>query len=489
MESTVLGTLINEWPGDLPPAIQTLLRNAPDSFYEPSLKPVAVAIRELDLDGRAVNKHSVLKALGLHEHFNWDENISSLVGDGIPLEPAEGLAVKLVSEWQHRRRVDAVENAAEQLENDPSKSAIIARNVIETLADLDSQGAAKPAFSVRSPDEILGMEFDDTDRILGDRLLATGQSLVIAGAAGIGKSRLLFQLAACCITGRPFLGFDTEGGIGRRWLILQAENSTRRLNQDLGRLRQWLGDDWPQFNAAFRVHTLETDADSMLNLDDSQASANLARAIKDFDPAVVAWDSLYNFGIGDLSKDSDMRVTLDHLGLLSRKGNPHRAIVVLHHALTGRAGMAKATGFDRGSFGRNSKVLLAWCRAQMNVSPGTADSNESLVVSCGKCSNGPEFPTLAAKLTPAMMYEPDPAFDLQAWKSDAAGKSEGAHISGETIKELCADGPTKMRLAKLLQEETGCVRGSAYKAIERFEGRRVIHYSKITKTYAPSLKR
>jgi replicative DNA helicase len=112
-------------------------------------------------------------------------------------------------------------------------------------------------FTIRRPNEILGMAFDDNDIILGDRLLAIAQVLVIAAAGGIGKSRLACQLVACIISGKEFLGFRT-GRPGSRILILQTENSNRRLNQDLARLKAWLGDDWPRFDDQVRIHTIET---------------------------------------------------------------------------------------------------------------------------------------------------------------------------------------------------------------------------------------
>src|SRR5207245_2742064 len=52
---------------------------------------------------------------------------------------------------------------------------------------VEAEAEAEPAKSltIRAPDEILAMDFDDSDIILGDRLLALGQSLVMAGAGGV----------------------------------------------------------------------------------------------------------------------------------------------------------------------------------------------------------------------------------------------------------------------------------------------------------------
>ena len=95
-------------------------------------------------------------------------------------------------------------------------------------------------------------------------MIAAGQSTTILGPGGIGKSRLLLQLAAACITGREFLGLPTRAQ-GKRWLILQAENSNRRLRTDLEKLRAWIGEEsWNAFNEQVLIHTLETEEDCLL---------------------------------------------------------------------------------------------------------------------------------------------------------------------------------------------------------------------------------
>ncbi len=115
-------------------------------------------------------------------------------------------------------------------------------------------------------------------------------------------------------------------------------------------------------------------------------------------PDVIIWDSLYNFGTGDLNKDQDMRSSLSKVHQVSQHRNPQRGIVLLHHATTGKGGMVKVAGLDRASFGRNSKVLHAWARAQVNVAPLKGDDNDLLAIACGKASNGREFQPFAARL-------------------------------------------------------------------------------------------
>ena len=339
--------------------------------------------------------------------------------------------------------------------------------------------------SMRQPDDILSMTFDDADNYLGDRLLAAGQYMTLLGPGGIGKSRMLLQMAGCTITGRPFLGFETRAP-GKRWLILQAENSNRRLSFDLAALRAWIGPkDWPAVNDALVIHTLETDADGFMALDDPATVARIGDAIRQHQPDIIGLDSLYNFAIGDLNADREMRETLTAISRLSKAGNPHRALVVLHHALTGRAGAAKATGYDRASFGRNSKVLQSWTRGQINIAPGSADDNDTLVLTCGKTSNGREFAPFAIHLDPAsMIYEPAQGFDFAAWQSDIAGTKTGEPLmTPERVRELCGKPTTKAELARLIRDDCGCPRTASYRYIIRGEQSGKIKFNKANETY------
>ena len=64
-----------------------------------------------------------------------------------------------------------------------------------------------------------------------------------------------------------------------------------------------------------------------------------------------------------------MTSTLSTIGQLTRRGDPQRIPVIVHHSLTGKSGAVKAFGYDRGSYGRGSKVLLGWTRSQINLAP------------------------------------------------------------------------------------------------------------------------
>lgn len=374
------------------------------------------------------------------------------------------LFIEELKEMQQRRLALDVARRLLQAAGDKGAPAGQLLEDAETAFAQMRKITAPKALTIRTAAELLEESLVDNDNLLGDRLLARGQSLTLLGAGGIGKSRLLLQLAACSITGRPFLGLRVHVP-DLKWLIFQAENSKRRLQTDLQRLRAWLGDDWTRVASRLYIHTVEHADDCFVQLDQPGVRTRLGNVITQIDPDVVCFDPLNCFGVGDLNRDGDMRNTCQAITQLCAEGRADRAVVVLHHALTGKAGAARATGFDRSSFGRNSKLLQAWTRGQINLAPASGDDNARLVVSCGKCSNGEEFAPFAARLNPAtMIYEAEPGFDHQAWQRQL---SEGpARRPEDDLLDLCEQPQPRNEAARQLVAR-GHSQASAYRIIQR----------------------
>lgn len=357
------------------------------------------------------------------------------------------------------------------------------------LAQLNGQ------LSIRSPDEILAMPRNAKANFLGDKLLGIGRSLVFAGIGGLGKSRLLLQLMVDFILERLWCGIETHHTKGRPWLLLQTQNGTDRLQDDLERLKKYAGSDWPMVEENLKIHTLETDRDLMLHLSDPRNTCDLENVIRHYNPIGIAFDPLNEFGIGDLSKDIDMTATCQTIARISRAGNPERAIVISTHAITGVAGMKKAFGFEAAGFGRNSKMLHSWTRAYINVIPATEDYS-ILVLTCGKINDGKPFSPFAVHLNPeTMIYEPEPDFDISAFREqieslkkkrkiftdnpEIVAEIEWRNYKGDVVSELDQKG-----LAKSIMDELNCSRSTAYRLIEAAVIQRVIKFSKLTKIYA-----
>ncbi|MGA3144500.1 MAG: AAA family ATPase [Verrucomicrobiota bacterium] len=477
----IIATVLNEAGQHWTPKLRQAIAR-PELFQDGQLRIMAKAINTASANG------IIPSSIAIHEHL-------PKVHRGLvwSFQPTEALPLAIIEIEAETFLENALPVGIETLlgeswqaiKDNPKSASSIARHTVAALERITAEGDGKSSLTLRSPDELLAMTFDDSDRIIGDRLLATGQSLAICGAGGVGKSRLLLLLLACIAGARRFLTFDTFKP-EMKWLVLQTENSNRRLQQDLAPIKSWLGDDWLRFTECVTIHTIETDSDAFVNLDDPDAVARIEAAIQNHKPDGIAIDPLADFAAGDLNKDADMKLTLQSLSRLCRRGNPKRSIIVLHHAITGRGGAAKATGYDRASFARNSKMLHAWARGQINLAPVDPDSNDRLIVACGKCSNGREFQTFAVRLNPdTMIYECDPTVDVSQWERDITGTKDNAPLMNpDRVRELCAvTGSSKAALAKSIMDDCGCYRGSAYRYITRAEQSKIITFNKSHETY------
>ena len=78
----MLGTLLHEWPAQLPGAIRNLLTHAPESFDDPRLGEVAVAIRKVNMAGHGVNVVTVGRELG--GELEAGDFVRALLPDAVP---------------------------------------------------------------------------------------------------------------------------------------------------------------------------------------------------------------------------------------------------------------------------------------------------------------------------------------------------------------------------------------------------------------------
>jgi len=359
---------------------------------------------------------------------------------------------------------------------------------LEETLEATAGRSLKP-LTTRKPSEILSMAFDPADLLLDNGYLVKGNPVAIVGAGGLGKSRFVMQLAVACVLGRPFIGWQTRAA-GQKWLILQTENGNRRLQADLrGLLKGCTVEEMSKLDESLRIHTLENDDDAFVSLANPEAHQRISSILKDFPANVIVYDVLRDFGAGDLNADQFMTETCRAIGRITRDGDHTRIPVIVHHALTGKAGAGRATGFDRGSFGRNSKVLQSWVRAQINLAPYSGEANDVIVVASGKANDAEEFEPFAVRLDPETMnYERDASVDIGDWRQAVGGEAVGgsgatiAHVV-EAVRGVGLDGITKADLAKAVIKETACSRASAYRAIGKAEAKRAILRRQSDKLY------
>lgn len=345
---------------------------------------------------------------------------------------------------------------------------------------------SRKRLSIRTPDELAAMTFDDSHVILGPHVLSRGQNACIVGPGGVGKTRLLYQMAICTTIGRKFLGFTTPNP-NLKWLFIQVENDNRRLAYDFSKYKKWVSvEEWVKISKQIYVHTLETDDDGFLSLDLPRNRTLVSECIGDLRPNMVVWDALIDFGFGDLNHDVAMFASLSEISRITKCGDPLRNPFPIHHAITGKEAAGKAVGWERAGYGKGSKALHMWARLQINIAPGN-EAGDMIIVGAGKCSDSKEFQPFAARLNPeTMIYERDSEFSIKRWQADVARKNAPAITEGE-IADFCGmDGLARKELVKLICSSAECVEKTATRSIDRAVSRGKIRFIPQSEKYVKS---
>ncbi len=357
---------------------------------------------------------------------------------------------------------------------------------MEVIAVLEeAKASSKSKLTIRSVKELLGFAFTDSDNYFGDRILAEGQPATILGPGGVGKSRIVLQQAISMILGREFLGVKTHAS-WKRWLFIQTENSNRRLQVDLKGMIQGMKLGAAAMQAleeCLIIHTIEHEGDGFLaleNRDEFQAVQNL---ITDLNPDFVVFDPLNTFTLGDLNSDADMRALCTAITQATKRGNPKRVPIVLHHSLTGKAGAQRATGWDKASYGRNSKVLQAWTRSQVNIVPRDPEDATKLLITCGKNNNGAHFPDIAAAFDEdAGIYVVDESYDPQEFQESVGNvrKSKGSKVKYDPaeVVDLFQEDIVSFDLIELIKKHYKCGNTKAYSIMSEAKRAGYVDYYK-----------
>lgn len=304
---------------------------------------------------------------------------------------------------------------------------------------------------------ILGYVPDPRDEIWAGGILSAGEPAAIVGAPGVGKSRLALQAAIASILGWEFLGWQTKCA-DLKWLFLQTENSTRRLKSDLSAMTQHMMPDMKaRVAASLRILNVSVlEFASICMVDGHPDRERILDTLSAWPADVVVIDPLRDAGQGDPNKDADMVATCQAIGSVLKIGNPRRVPLVIHHGRTGSAEASRVFGDDAASFGRNSKVLYGWLRSQINVASAGIDYPGTIIVGCGKNSNGRPWEPFAARLCEqTMTYRrlDSDQFNIDEWAEKMGSTSRG----GRRKKPV----PTPAEVAEIVQAKGGKIVGGA----------------------------
>ncbi|MBI2928377.1 MAG: AAA family ATPase [Verrucomicrobia bacterium] len=301
--------------------------------------------------------------------------------------------------------------------------------------------------------------------------LTRGELTTLIGQGGLGKSRLALWLAICQILARNWCGLET-GGEPQKWLFLGDENSVARLKEDLRRMFSTLTtEEIARVDELLRLPALLDLDDCDVWLGDPTTGARIAATVAQEVPGVIVADPLANFAPGDIAKPGEMKEAIRLLLSIIRRVAPKAAVLLLHHARTGRQNIAQGIGWDAGNFGLGGKALFSAARCQLNLMPGKADDDTRLVLHCAKANNCQRFETRGLIFAPqSFTYTVDSDFDAAAWQAEVEGRARSGN-SLCTVADVVAavrDGYTSTKqLVAHLQDAYATSKRSAERLISR----------------------
>lgn len=405
---------------------------------------------------------------------------------------------KLIDLYLKRTTISKLSSLTRDIEDDvitPESAPGALQQTIERIAppkeDADIQSSATLSM-------IEDWEFNDSDNWFGDNLIEPGKNITFIGPGGVGKSRMLLQFACYAACGIPFMNQNTHAMRGKKWYFFQTENSSARIKSDLTKIVSSLlmeskerltksGSEYDPIADRLRIKTIINDcviisyqvvaADSSMRFDSASSVARMQRTLAHFNPDFVVFDPLSDKASGDLNKDEYMIIACQQMELIARTSNPSRVLFCVHHSLTGKAGAAKAVGWDSSSYGRGSKALLGWTRTQFNVSPATEDGDGELIIACGKNSNGKKFEPYGIYYdSPSGIYQFNADFNLDEYKEEVGIKSKKVSTPKKVFDAMQSIPYSKQALCEHLMEEFHLAQRTAYEWIEKADLGKAIYF-------------
>ena len=300
------------------------------------------------------------------------------------------------------------------------------------------QPALEDEIELWQPPEFRTWEEEPGHHLLLPAFVSKGEVTACIGQGGVGKSRLFgLWLPICQITGRQWCGLAT-GGEPQKWVVFGDENSILRIKGDLAHMYAGLSEEeQAKVDKFLWVQTVRHMKSADMSLGDPAMQARLARAIERVGPGAIVADPLVNFAPGDISKPGEMKEALRLLVGTIRQAAPSAAMILLHHARTGRQNIAQGVGFDAANFASGGKTLFATARCQMNLMPASEEDDTRLLLSCAKANNCQKFDTRGLIFDRQnYAYRLDPQFDIEEWKAELEGRGSGQSCC--TVAEVVA---------------------------------------------------
>lgn len=339
--------------------------------------------------------------------------------------------------------------------------------VSDVVPHLDASRSSRgSAFTVWTPLSFREYTPPQNLNLLGSGYIRRRQLTTLIGPPGVGKSRLSLWMACCHIAGRTM--FDLEpSNYPAKWLFFGNENDPLRQKTDLEWFyRNLTAVEQVSVDSNLFLHVLDQPDDGIITLADPDAYIKLVLTLKKVQPDVIVFDPWGNMIEGNENDNEEVRRTLKALLRAVSSSSPNAAIIVIHHARTGKATALEAgNNFSGGSLGRGSKALVSSARCELALWPGHSEDSSRLVLTCEKVNNVKKFEPKGI-LFENGVYTSDPNFSLDGWRDDIEGERGGKTLTIADLVSAVKEGNHKVKdITTFCSENFGASRASVYRRL------------------------
>ena len=275
---------------------------------------------------------------------------------------------------------------------------------------------AEDKFSTADALDIEADESEPPEEIWGGLRLAPGQLMEVIGGSGLGKSRMMLNLAVHQVLGLDFAGLPTCQR-PLKWLFYGNENGYYRYRADLKKMLKFCtSDQLARIRGHIFLPTMARPQDAHVSFTDEQNRIKLKTTIRYRDADVVVIDPWGAVIDGDELDDGDVRKTIFEItDILAANVEKPTAGIILNHS---RNEIADAAGFGAANYGKNSKAIFTVMRNVWNLRPAHFDTPATKIeLIHAKSSDFAAYGPRAVDFDPeTFSYRLDPTFDHEMWQ-------------------------------------------------------------------------
>lgn len=438
-----------------------LLKLRPHHFYDGRNKGLHFELTRMRMEGHAVDLVTVNAWLIGHNQemagvwpaaalAQLSGEVASYVNFTFHLDELNRL-------WDRRRALQASAELSALARNDQVKPEDI-RNKFGELFEKSARigEASRPLIEIVGVQELMAYQPDPKTFLVGADMVSRGELALIAGWAGLGKSRLANTLAFAGARGSAcsWMGYEIKRQF--KTLVLQCENSMRRLKSEV-----------EQIPAEYQ-DLVKFSKPCPLQFQRPEFRSELRRIWETWPFDVLVIDHWLE--VAREEGQADHMEALDNIWASLPRGDSAPALMIIVHMRKQRGGenWRPKTGRELLSEVSGSYAVGAKARTVFAIQPATMEADDDRIIfDCAKSNNDVPMP-MSAWHRRNGAFIPCKDFDFDAWlcpPEDGGGRKS---VTEAIMRDLFQNGARAMSRATAVGdlEAKGFAQPTAYRALK-----------------------